>query len=121
MASAPRVRNLGYVEDLKPLYAAADIGLNPVTYGSGTSVKVIEYLAAGLRVVSTAAGMRGYEQLRERIHKTELADFAAVITTLGRTPPKVPPEVRELTWGALGQQLHRTYTRLCNRTAEGYM
>ena len=120
-SSDPRVRNLGYVEDLKPLYAAADIGLNPVTYGSGTSVKVIEYLAAGLRVVSTAAGMRSYEQLRERIHKTELADFAAVITTLGRTPPKVPPEVRELTWGALGQQLHRTYTRLCNRTAEGYM
>ena len=116
--SDPRVRKLGYVEDLRPLYAAADIGLNPVTYGSGASVKVIEYLAAGLRVVSTAAGMRGYEQLSGRIHKAELGDFAAAIATLGLAPREIPREVSELTWSALGQQLHRTYTHLCNLTTE---
>ena len=33
--------------------------LNPVTYGSGTNVKMLDYFAAGLPVVSTEAGARG--------------------------------------------------------------
>lgn len=108
-----RVRKLGYVEDLRPVYAAADIGVNPVAYGSGASVKVMEYLAAGLPVVSTAAGMRGYEHLHARIHTAVLANFAAAIRAVERTALVTLPELHELTWSALGQRLHQTYARLC--------
>jgi glycosyltransferase involved in cell wall biosynthesis len=45
----------------RTLLAAADVALNPVQTGSGTNLKVIEYLAAGVPVVSTAFGIRGLE------------------------------------------------------------
>lgn len=49
----------GRVPDAVPYFAAADIGFNPVTKGSGANVKLYEYLAAGLPVVSTPFGVRG--------------------------------------------------------------
>jgi glycosyltransferase involved in cell wall biosynthesis len=42
-------------------YHAADIALNPMFSGSGTNLKMLDYFAAGLPVVSTAAGARGLE------------------------------------------------------------
>ena len=45
----------------RTLLAAADVALNPVLHGSGTNLKVIEYLASGVPVVSTAFGVRGLE------------------------------------------------------------
>ncbi|UOF01843.1 glycosyltransferase family 4 protein [Bdellovibrio reynosensis] len=52
---------LGRVEDLIPYFAASDFGLNPVTEGSGMNVKMIEYMAAGLPLVSTSFGCRGLD------------------------------------------------------------
>ncbi|MEJ7584349.1 MAG: glycosyltransferase [Acidimicrobiales bacterium] len=43
----------------RALLAAADVALNPMLLGSGTNLKVIEYLAAGVPVVSTGFGVRG--------------------------------------------------------------
>lgn len=40
---------------------AADIAINPVTSGSGSSLKLPEYFAAGLPVVTTDVGARGIE------------------------------------------------------------
>lgn len=51
----------GYVEDITPFFRAADIAVNPVTSGSGTNVKMLEYMAAGLPVVSTLTGVRGLQ------------------------------------------------------------
>jgi glycosyltransferase involved in cell wall biosynthesis len=106
------VRTLGFVRDLRPLYAAADVGVNPVTYGSGASVKVIEYLAAGLPVVSTAVGIRGYERLSARFRIAELDDFAAAIAGIELTLSPATPALREFSWTTLAQRLHRTYKRL---------
>ena len=47
--------------DKDVLMRAADIGLNPVVSGSGTNLKLVEYLAYGLVVVSTTFGARGIE------------------------------------------------------------
>ena len=35
-----RVVRLGFVDDLRPLLAAADVGVNPVTYGSGANLEL---------------------------------------------------------------------------------
>ncbi|HTL89359.1 MAG TPA: glycosyltransferase family 4 protein, partial [Leptolyngbya sp.] len=37
----------------------ADVALNPVTFGSGTNLKMLEYFAAGIPVISTPTGIRG--------------------------------------------------------------
>jgi glycosyltransferase involved in cell wall biosynthesis len=43
----------------RSLLWSADLGLNPMLRGSGTNLKVVEYLAAGLPVLSTPLGTRG--------------------------------------------------------------
>jgi len=58
----PPVRNIrwvGEVDDVAPWLRAADIALCPLLEGSGTSLKSIEYLAAGMPIVSTTVGVRG--------------------------------------------------------------
>jgi glycosyltransferase involved in cell wall biosynthesis len=49
----------GPVPEVLPYFAAADAGLNPITRGSGSNVKLFEYLAARLPVISTHFGVRG--------------------------------------------------------------
>lgn len=61
-ASAWRAHGMiatGRVPQILPYLAAADAGLNPVTRGSGANVKLFEYLAARLPVISTPFGVRG--------------------------------------------------------------
>ena len=55
------VARLGRVSDEAKtlLLRAADVALNPMFSGSGTNLKTLEYLAAGLPVVTTPAGARG--------------------------------------------------------------
>ena len=42
---------------------AADIAVNPMFSGSGTNIKMFEFMAAGLPIVTTAIGARGCEGL----------------------------------------------------------
>jgi len=49
----------GPVPETYPYFAAADAALNPVRTGSGSNVKIFEYLAARLPVISTQFGVRG--------------------------------------------------------------
>ena len=49
----------GRVPETIPYFAASDAGLNPVTGGSGANVKLFEYLATRLPIISTSFGVRG--------------------------------------------------------------
>jgi hypothetical protein len=49
----------GRVPEIVPYFAASDAGINLVTRGSGSNVKLFEYLAARLPVISTVFGVRG--------------------------------------------------------------
>jgi glycosyltransferase involved in cell wall biosynthesis len=51
----------GFVDDLDAYYAAADVAVNPITEGAGSNVKLAEYFARGLPVISTEFGTRGYD------------------------------------------------------------
>jgi glycosyltransferase involved in cell wall biosynthesis len=59
----PNVGLLGVVdEDIKDiLLSTADLALNPICSGSGTNIKMIEYMAAGVPVLSTPHGARGLD------------------------------------------------------------
>ncbi len=63
MASAPARDGAlivtGPVPEVIPYFAAADAGLNPITRGSGSNVKLFEYLVSRLPVISTQFGVRG--------------------------------------------------------------
>lgn len=53
------VHTPGYVEDLAGALHLADIALCPLFTGSGTKLKMLDYFAAGLPVISTSIGVEG--------------------------------------------------------------
>lgn len=55
----PSIELLGFVPDVRPHLAAAQICICPILSGSGTRLKVLEYLGAGKAVVSTSKGAEG--------------------------------------------------------------
>lgn len=55
----PRVEILGWVEDLEPCYAAADMVVVPLRMGSGTRIKALEAVSFNRPVVSTPIGVAG--------------------------------------------------------------
>ncbi|HXC60590.1 MAG TPA: glycosyltransferase family 4 protein [Steroidobacteraceae bacterium] len=61
LIARPHLRTVGMVARVEPYFAAADIGFNCVFRGSGTNVKMAEFIAAGLPIVTSTAGMRGYD------------------------------------------------------------
>lgn len=50
----------GRVDVVEPYFAAADAALNPMWSGGGTNVKMCEFIAARLPIVSTRFGARGF-------------------------------------------------------------
>lgn len=78
---------LGPVEDSvrAAVLDAADIGLNPLAEGGGSSVKLIDYLGAGLWVVATPVGARGYDVAPPTVTVVEEDHLAAAVqATLDR-------------------------------------
>lgn len=66
----------GRVPQILPYFAAADAGLNPVTWGSGANVKLFEYIAARLPVMATQFGVRGSSLIAGRdFHHFEPEQF----------------------------------------------
>ena len=58
--NTPNIRYTGKVDSVISYFSKADIFINPITSGSGISLKIIEALAAGLPVITTRFGARGY-------------------------------------------------------------
>lgn len=57
----PRVRALGFVDDLASVYAQARCAVVPLLHGGGSPLKLIEALAYGLPVVATPRAVAGLE------------------------------------------------------------
>lgn len=63
----------------------ADLALNPMRYGSGTNLKLLEYFAAGTPVLTTELGLRGLEEFREHVLVSPLEEFRESLeAVLGR-------------------------------------
>lgn len=60
-SSLPNVTVTGFVDEFEAHFDIADIALNPMTTGAGTNIKLFDYFARGLPVVSTPFGIRGID------------------------------------------------------------
>lgn len=95
-------------------YAVADtIALNPVSQGSGTNLKIINYLSYGMPTVSTPFGLRGYEDLQGYLSVSELADFVDLLRQ-GHfiTPPDASVLLKNYSWHSIAKNMHQVYCRL---------
>jgi len=61
-------------EEKDIILKASDIGLNPILYGSGSNLKILEYLAYKLIVISTPFGARGFN-IKDEVLLTDIENF----------------------------------------------
>jgi FkbM family methyltransferase len=99
------------------------IGVNPMTEGGGSSLKVPDLLASGLALLSTAVGARGFG-LRPDVDYAEAAldDFPARLLALARDPEQCARLARSgreaaqrVAWPALGARYRRVMRSIVRR------
>lgn len=71
---------------------ACDIAVNPMMSGSGTNIKMFDFMAMGLPVVTTAIGARGIETGARNVMSVVAPTAQAFATAIG---PLMNPWVRE--------------------------
>ena len=113
-APDPRIRMLGFVADVRPLYVDANLVLVPTTVSAGTNVKVLEAMAMQRAVVSTESGCAGLGLTHGHsvwVADTPEAFAAAVATLLGDSERRAQiaraayhHAVRNFDWLALGEK-----------------
>ena len=91
-----KIKNMvfhGVVDDAKKseIMSRCFLALNPVTEGSGRNLKMVDYLAHGLPVLSTPIGVRGFEDydISESIVICEPDEFDENIKRLSENRKKI--------------------------------
>lgn len=93
----PNVVMLGVVSEpaKAALLAAADVALAPLTAGSGTNLKVVEYLAAGIPTVATPVATRGIDvEPGRHVALGAVEDFPGLIRGLLASPDETDAMTR---------------------------
>ena len=80
----PGIVVTGWVEDVRPYIAGAGVYVIPLRIGGGTRLKVLEAMAMGQAIVSTALGCEGFPLVadQELVIADEPAEFAAAVLDL---------------------------------------
>lgn len=86
--SSPNVKPLGFVDKLPDILSLADVALCPLFSGSGTKLKMLDYLAAGLPVVTTPVGAQGLplKDGKNAVIASNTEEFATAIEHLLDAP-----------------------------------
>lgn len=93
--------------------ARCDLALNPMLSGSGSNVKVADYLKNGLAVLSTPFGARGYDdQVGQDIVLSDLDDFSGHLERLSTAPSA---------WSASNTQRRAAYVGKLSMYASGQL
>jgi polysaccharide biosynthesis protein PslH len=82
------VRLHDFVQDLAPLYAAADVAVVPLRAGGGTRIKILESFAHGVPVVTTRLGAEGIYAANgvHLLFADNAADFARACLRIKEAP-----------------------------------
>jgi glycosyltransferase involved in cell wall biosynthesis len=111
----------GTVRDVRPFYHHADIALAPLRMGGGTRLKILEAMAAGVPVISTAVGAEGLAVESERniliADETNPESWVRATLSLGeseRHRGKLIASAMQLVrdhydWTVIGKSLCNTY------------
>ncbi len=110
-----RIHVTGTVEDVRPFYSSAVAAIVPIRSGSGTRLKILEAMAAGVPVISTQLGAEGIEA-EDDVHfliansAAELGAAVDRIVSCGETRGRLSQAARGLVsklydWNVIGKQL----------------
>jgi len=120
------IKSVGFVEDIYSLLNACDIAIVPILRGGGTRLKILDYMAVGLPIVTTKKGIEGIEAENMK-HAIILDDvneeFIAAIEYLinnEKVRKKIGANARRLAeeeydWNKIGEKLDELYKRLLEK------
>lgn len=120
--ASSRVRVTGTVPDVRPFYATAAAVVVPLRVASGTRLKILEAMSAGVPVVSTRVGAEGLE-VTDDVHlllaDTETQMISALDRILGspETASRLTCASRDFAvqhydWKIIGETLYRIHSSL---------
>jgi glycosyltransferase involved in cell wall biosynthesis len=117
------VRSVGFIEDLRRFLATGDIAIVPIVAGSGTRLKIFQYMNRGLPIVTTEKGIEGvaahngeHALIVPRVDERFVDKVACLLETESERA-RLGANARRLleaqyTWDAIGAQLLRVYKRV---------
>jgi glycosyltransferase involved in cell wall biosynthesis len=121
----PRIAIHDFVEDLRPLYAAATVVAVPLEVSAGTNIKVMEAMACGRAIVSTPTGCAGLELSDgcDLLVRSGAREFADVVCQLledaglrGALAAHARRTVEErFSWRAIADEAWRSYQCLLRK------
>jgi glycosyltransferase involved in cell wall biosynthesis len=127
--ASDRIHVTGTVDDVRPFYASTVAAIVPLRSGSGTRLKILEAMAAGVPVISTRLGAEGIEA-QDNIHLL-LADtgpeIAAAVNRIVSSPEtrvRLSHAARKLVcqvydWSVIGKQLCEIHEELVESRLAG--
>ena len=66
-------------EELRKLLALADVALNPIAFGGGVNIKMLDYVAGAAPILTSRAGLAGLEDLASCVEVVDEQDWAPAI------------------------------------------
>jgi len=118
-ARSDRVTALGFVDDLAPLYRESALFVAPLAGGGGIKIKILEAMARGIPVVTTAIGAEGIVTPEDEavwISTPDSAFVAALLTAWRNSDESVRRAVRarrivedRFSWSAITDRLTDLY------------
>jgi glycosyltransferase involved in cell wall biosynthesis len=115
----PNVVLTGVVSDVAEILSVADIAIAPLFHGSGTRLKILEYLSCGLPVVATSVAVEGLEvdSGRNFVVENDIEDFAERVIevlsdeTSSKQMSEIPTSafVEKYDWNRIAERLCELY------------
>jgi glycosyltransferase involved in cell wall biosynthesis len=119
LADDPRVRVTGFVDDVRPYYAAAAAAIVPLRIAGGVRLKILEAMALGMPIVSTGIGAEGLDlaEGKDLLLADTAPQLAAAAVRLLRDAAlrqrlaqhARATAVRRFSWNAVGRTLEGVY------------
>lgn len=79
----------GMVDEISDVLQQHKIGLAPIFEGSGMKIKLLDYLSAGLPVITTTIGAQGYPASEAIIIEDDMTQWPAKVTALLSNPSEL--------------------------------
>ena len=119
-----RIQITGTVEDVRPFYGSAVVAIAPIRTGSGTRLKILEAMAAGVPVVSTRLGVEGLD-VQDDVHLLLAEDGRETVAAIDRilssaeTGHRLSASARALVvahydWSTIAERLSRIHHGLAH-------
>lgn len=127
LGQLPNVNLAGFMADVRPAIRASAVSIVPLRIGGGIRLKILEAMALGAAIVSTAIGCEGLDLTNEQelLVADSPQDFAAAVLRLLRDAPlrqKLGRRAREVaekrfSWEQSVECLESVYSQVLSRTA----